>query len=696
MRLDFAVSNRRFSSILSFIIFSSFTLKNFQKKNDSKIIIINMNFPKNQLIACLICLLLTFTAKTALAGDDIVWRPVTPAELEMKKPLVEPDADAEAIFWEVRLDDKDSSKLAYNHYIRVKIFTEHGRERFSKFDIPFGKNKKVENVAARVIKPDGSIVELKPEDIVEREIIKAGKIKIKAKSFAVPGIEPGVIVEYQYKEVLKEDSASGERLIFQRDIPLQRVSYYVRPYSGSKLSYNFYNMPETMFQDDKKGYSVATMTNVPAFKQEPYSPPDDEVKRWVLLSYQNIGSIFNWQFLSEGYGAYFKESTKANKEIKQKAAELTAGAGTDDEKLRRIYDFTHRQIKNITFDRSFTDEQREHLKLKDADDALKAGAATSQYIDLLFASLARTAGFQTALVLSGDRSENFFNPQKYNSRAFVHPCCIAVKMGETWKYFNPGTPYLPYGKLLWNEELTVGMLVGDSSFVWLQTTVTDEKESVSKRVGKFKLLEDGTLEGTAKIEFGGQEAITRRKDGFSDSDSKRQDSAKDEIKRHIKSAEISEVQIENFGDDSLPLIYTYKVKVPNYAQKTGKRLFVQPEFFEYGNNAAFTASTRTNGIYFSFPWSEEDDIEIEMPKNFTLESPDAPAAIADPEKITSMNVKISVDNKSNKILYKRNFYFGKDKSIIFPVNAYLPLKRLFDLFHQSDAHTLTLKQTAVN
>ncbi len=137
--------------------------------------------------------LLTIAVVTSFANAQMAtqWRPVTPAELEIKTPKVEPGADAEAIFWEIRLDDKKSDKLSYNHYVRVKIFTERGRERFAKMDIPFVKGKKIEGVAARVVRPDGSSVDLKPADIFEREIAKAGKAKILAKSFAVPGIEPG-------------------------------------------------------------------------------------------------------------------------------------------------------------------------------------------------------------------------------------------------------------------------------------------------------------------------------------------------------------------------------------------------------------------------------------------------------------------------------------------------------------------------
>src|SRR6185436_18841309 len=104
--------------------------------------IMKSNTRKKHLVHAFVVLLSLFS-QSVFGSDPIVWRPVTPEELAMKTPKVEPDADAEAIFWEVRLDDKSDSKMTYSHYVRVKIFTERGRERFSKMDTPFMKGKKV-------------------------------------------------------------------------------------------------------------------------------------------------------------------------------------------------------------------------------------------------------------------------------------------------------------------------------------------------------------------------------------------------------------------------------------------------------------------------------------------------------------------------------------------------------------------------
>jgi len=128
-----------------------------------------------------------------IVGAVDSWRPIGPADLALKAPVVEKDADAEALFWEVRLNDDPNGDLIFNHYVRIKVFTDRGRESQSKIDIPFGKISsreiKISDIAARTVKPDGSIVELKSQDVFERAIVKTSGVKVKVKSFAMPALE---------------------------------------------------------------------------------------------------------------------------------------------------------------------------------------------------------------------------------------------------------------------------------------------------------------------------------------------------------------------------------------------------------------------------------------------------------------------------------------------------------------------------
>ena len=137
-------------------------------------------FSLNHIKLLIVCSFV-FHTSTLAQDKDKTWRPITPNELAMAKPTVEPDADAEAIFWETYIDNSKDDGFTRRHYVRVKIFTERGRERYSKFDIPFYRGLKIKDLAARVVKPDGTSVEIGKADIFEREIVRASGIKVKAK-----------------------------------------------------------------------------------------------------------------------------------------------------------------------------------------------------------------------------------------------------------------------------------------------------------------------------------------------------------------------------------------------------------------------------------------------------------------------------------------------------------------------------------
>ncbi len=237
-----------------------------------------------------LCFAILIAAAPLLAGSDD-WRTVDPAELAMKTPIVEKDADAEALFWEVRINDAGDD-LVLVHYIRIKVFTQRGCDQQRKIDIPYLKGTKIKDVAGRTIRPDGSISEVIKEDIAERTVVKASGIKLKVKSFAFPQIEPGAIIEYKWKEVISRASANYLRLQFQREIPIESITYYIKP-SSKSFSFDLrpFNMLRPEFTKEKGGFYATTVKNMPAFREEPMSPPEDNVRSWAMINYNSIFSF---------------------------------------------------------------------------------------------------------------------------------------------------------------------------------------------------------------------------------------------------------------------------------------------------------------------------------------------------------------------------------------------------------------------
>jgi hypothetical protein len=364
-------------------------------------------YPLLGLAVCLACLLtLAAPSFAAPLGDD--WKPVDPGELALKSPTVEKDADAEALFWEVKIDDNPDGDLIFNHYLRVKVFTDRGRESQSRIDLPFGRlyggEVKISDIAARTIKSDGSIVELNKKDIFERTIVKASGLKMKAKSFAMPAVEPGCIIEYRWREVRVRQDAHYLRLQFQRDIPVQRVEYLVKPFPYEGLSFQSIMLhgKTTPWTKAKNGFYSTVMTDVPAMPDEARMPPEDQVKMWMLVFYAPGDNRPDPQKYWSDLGKRFYDDTKSlmkpNDEVKKTAASLIADAKADDEKLAKLFEFCRTKIKNVSDDASgLTPEERAKAKdNKTPSDTLKRGIGSALDIDLLFAALATASGLTLA------------------------------------------------------------------------------------------------------------------------------------------------------------------------------------------------------------------------------------------------------------------------------------------------------------
>jgi len=656
--------------------------------------------PPLVLSLAVLCLIIV-VPMLAAAVDS--WRPIDPTHLALKAPIVEKDADAEALFWEVRLNDDPGGDLIFHHYVRIKVFTDRGRESQSKIDIPFGKISgreiKVSDIAARTIKPDGSIVELKNQDVFERTIVKTSGVKVKVKSFAMPALEAGCIIEYRWRETRVNQSANYVRLEFQRDIPAHRITYFVKPYpfEGMAMSSITMHGNASAFKKEKEGFFSTTMTNVPAVHEESRMPPEDQVKAWMLLYYtadEKVDPEKYWVDLGKRVYQNTKSLLKANDDVKRTSASLTDGATTDDEKIERLFSFCRTKIKNVSDDASgMTAEERKKIKEnKSPADTLKRQSGNGADIDLLFAALVTATGYDARIVLAPNRGDLFFDKTIPNAY-FLEPSNIAVRIGDQWKFYNPGFNHVPVGMLRWQEEGTQALVTDPKQPVWTNIPMSPPDKSHIKRTAKLKLGEDGSLEGDVVVNYSGHFAIDKKEASDDDSDSEREEALKEEIKAKMSTAELSGIRIENISDASRPLVHAYHIRVPGYAQRTGKRLFLQPAVFQRGASPLFSASERRYQVYFHFPWSESDEVTIDLPPGYSLDNADAPAGFGSAE-ISSYKPSIAVTTDGRSIIYKRQFFFGGGGTILFPVAAYSQLKTYFDQLHKQDSHAITLKQSA--
>src|SRR5215468_5222644 len=165
------------------------------------------------------------------ARAGIAFQPVSPDELKMTAEPKAPGAPAVILYRQVDRDDNRSTSHEDN-YVRIKILTEEGR-KYADVEIPFFKDS--ENVVAlkaRTIRPDGSSVDFDGK-VFEKSILKAKGLKYLAKTFTLPDVQVGGIIEYSYTRDFAENYIFDSRWILSDELFTKHAKFSLKRYTGT-------------------------------------------------------------------------------------------------------------------------------------------------------------------------------------------------------------------------------------------------------------------------------------------------------------------------------------------------------------------------------------------------------------------------------------------------------------------------------
>ena len=638
-----------------------------------------------------------------LPAAAVKWAPIQPAQLAAQAPRIDPDADAEAVFWRTWVTDRmiggRQPQSIKEQYVRIKIFTERGVQEHATIDLLSASDEiRIGDLRARTIKSDGRIVEVPGRSIFERTVSKAGGIKVRNKSFSMPEVEAGDLIEYQWKQYRDDHFSQYTRLYFQRDIPSWEVSYHVKPseYAWTRLGYlmgfQVFNVRNEGFRETPGGWQSITVQEVAAFKPEARMPPEDNIRSWLLLFYSKRRKFKPdkyWSELGKSIRHEIKNEIKVDGAIKKKAAELTVGLSTPTQKIDRILDYCLNRIKSIYHDRSgVTAEQRLKLKpRKKPSDTLKQGMGTGRDIAKLFAALLNATGIRAYIALCAGSDDFFFNPQ-FLDPYFLNRMQVAVELDGGWKFYDPASPYLEPGMLLWPKEGVESLILHRKQPFFQKTPSSGPERSQILRKASFKLHEDGTLEGTVEMVYRGHPGVARKNLYDAYTPEERQKAIAERVRERLNTAEVTEIEVRNATAIRDPFTVRYRIRVPGYAQGVGRRLLLQPAYFKMNVPPEFETSQRRYDLYFRHPWTETDEVTIELPQTHRLETATSPRPLA-MKGVGKYEASLQ-QSDGNRLTYRRSFRFGDNGTILFRSDAYPQIKRTFDYVHRQDNHVLTL------
>jgi hypothetical protein len=561
--------------------------------------------------------LLVILWQTPAHGED--WQPVTNEDLQMTREPKAPGAAAIYLYEQV---DRDDTIPEVSIYMRLKILTEEGR-KYGDIEIPFVKGVEyVHAIEARTIHPDGSTVRF-DGSVYEKPIANRRGVKLLAKTFTMPAVQVGSIIEYRYRHREETGYVFDSHWILSQELFTRYAKFSLVPSPYYPLEWSWpRGLPDgTAIPRKQSGKIVLETHDVPAFVTEELMPPENELKYRVDFIYLSDEQqpekdpVKFWKAYDRESFSKIRKFVNEPKAMERAVAQIVQASDPPELKLHKIYGRVL-QMPNVSFERKKTEDELKRDKQKsahDVEDVWNRGSGNAFELTYLFLALARAAGFQADLALVSTRDQYFFDRRLMNPRQ-LNSNLVIVNLNGKDVFLDPGVPFTPFGLLPWYETGVQGLRLDDNGGTWLATPLLESSASKIERKAQLKLDKDGTLTGKATIRFTGLESAWRRMQERNEDDTDRKQYLEDELKYSVPSGvEASLTNTPDWAGSEEPLIAEYDIKVPGWAAAAGQRQLLKVGLFCNEEDHTFEHGTRVQPMYFDFPYQHLDEVAIEMP-----------------------------------------------------------------------------------
>ncbi len=590
-------------------------------------------------------------------------------------------------------------------YKRVKILTEKGRDQANVAIEYDASVMGISDIKARTIAPDGTITPFTGKAFTTM-IVKAHNAKYQAKTFTLPNVQVGSIVEWKYTEFW-EDFLLAPSWVVQEDLFQKKAKFTFIPFQikiagetvqdshgnvKDKIYYVPIALPEnTPIKPTPNGGLSLELKDIPAFVAENFAPPSDLLKMSVNFYYGTDKIAKPEQFWKDE-GKYWNKDIESfaghSAAVTAAVNQVVSPSDTPEQKARKIYVYVQK-VKNLSYTASDSGLEQilgqSNKQKRTVDDVLRNHEGHRDEITRLFWAMARAAGLPAYMMRVSDRDKFFFQSTVPNPGQLTSEIA-AVALNDKEVFLDPGTPFCPFGHLSWQHSSTKGMRqYSDGSIVLAITPVAKYTDAISKRVGHIALNADGSAKGKIGIAWEGEEALVHRLRALTTDDAGRKKDLEDELEALLPNG--TSVQLDKatgWDDGEIPLTANFSVEIPSYASGTGKRLIVPADLFQTRNLQPFSQSERKQPIYFDYPYYLMDDTQITMPATFHLESM---AQDGQPIKTDYSIYKVKHSTTGNTVTVSRDFAIGM---VTIPQKDYAELRKFYNDVATSDAQPLVL------
>ena len=305
-------------------------------------------------MACFV-LLLQFASFRAVAQAPPTAAAAAPAVAPQASSYSKEPYVFESIENKVRFEA--DGKGQHDLSVRVRVQSESAVRELGLLVYPYDSAfESLDVLYARVQKPDGTVVDTPPSDVQELDSAVSREAPMytdqREKHIAIKSLSTGDILEYKLRWTIHEPMAPGyfwyDTSYFRNGICLKQTVELSVP-RDVKVNLK-YTKPEPSVREEgnTRIYTFQTSnlqkvekSKIPDWEKNFHGADPPELRLSSFASWESVGAWFN---------SLQQPKIAITPEIKAKAEELTKGKGTEDEKIRVIYDFVSTRFRYIGVD----------------------------------------------------------------------------------------------------------------------------------------------------------------------------------------------------------------------------------------------------------------------------------------------------------------------------------------------------------
>ncbi len=631
------------------------------------------------------------------------WTQPTPEELSMTSQPQVPGAAAVYLYREESTED---NLHMFSVYVRLKVLTDLGKE-FGNVELDYahfsgGANLTIDSIQGRTIHPDGTIVPFtgKPYD---KLVEKAGGVKIMAKVFSMPDVEPGSIIEYRYKLRYDDDYYIPPDWYIQSKLFTRKAHYSWRPTNKPLMSGGDHaqltasiswtpilpagtELKQSRFPGTDALFFELDVHDILPAPEEDFMPPVASLSYRVLFYYSayRTGEEY-WKDEGKYWSKQRDKFIGPGSAVTAAVHDLIAPADTQDQKLRKIYAAVM-QLENTDFTRehSSAEEKAEGFKdVHNTDDIWKRKRGSDDQLAELFVAMARAAGMKAYLAAVTDRDRSIFLTAHLSFSQFDDYLAIVNVDGKE-QFFDPGARYCPYQHLVWKHTQVGGIrqIEGGSAFV--NTPGEGYTYSRTQRLADLSLDQQGAVTGIITMIYSGSPAVRWRQRSLTGDATSIEQEVRTSVEELVPSGlEVKVTSISKLDDYEKPLVVNLQVS-GSLGSSTGKRLLIPADIFEANSKPAFPHEKRDVPVYFQYTHLNQDAVRIKFPATLAVESLPATDK-ANFEKYAVYSLK--AESTPTSFTVHRDYAMGE---IIFRLEEYPGLRSFYSKFENKDQEAVVL------